>query len=118
MRKSRKGKRRRNKTNRKKRRFIQTEPKKQTNRIDNIDKSMHEQELAKQLFGLPLDEDFMPHLSLLYGDFSVDEKERIIKNLDADLLDQFNVDRVVLICTKAQSGRWRSVGSFPLGLAD
>jgi hypothetical protein len=57
MRKSRKGKRRRNKTNRKRRRYIQTETKKQANRIDKIDESNIVEnrmskitEIAKQLF--------------------------------------------------------------------
>jgi 2'-5' RNA ligase len=70
--------------------------------------------LAKQLFGLPLDGEFMPHLSLLYGDFSVSEKERIKAGLSTNLLKQFNVDRIVLIRTDTHSDQWTAVSSFPL----
>ena len=70
--------------------------------------------LAKQLFELPLDAEFMPHLSLLYGDFSVSEKERMKGELSTNLLKQFYVDRIVLICTEAHSDRWTAVNSFPL----
>jgi 2'-5' RNA ligase len=70
--------------------------------------------LAKQLFELPLNEEFMPHLSLLYGDFSVIEKERIKGELDSNLLRKFNVDRIVLIRTNSQSDEWTSVKSFTL----
>lgn len=70
--------------------------------------------LAKQLFELPLDGEFMPHLSLLYGDFSVSEKERIKAELDANLLKRFCADRIVLIRTDSHSDQWTAVNSFPL----
>lgn len=70
--------------------------------------------LAKQLFELPLNEEFMPHLSLLYGDLSVNEKERIKRELDSNLLRKFIVDRIVFFRTNIQSDQWASVKSFPL----
>lgn len=70
--------------------------------------------LAIQLFELPTNEEFVPHLSLLYGDVTVNEKERIKGELDSDLLRKFNVDRIVLFRTNIQSGQWAPVKSFPL----
>jgi 2'-5' RNA ligase len=70
--------------------------------------------LAKQLFGLPLDEEFMPHLSLFYGELSVKEKEKIKGKLNSKLLTPFHVDNIVLFCTSNEPNEWYPVQSFPL----
>ena len=70
--------------------------------------------LAKQQFGLPVDEEFMPHLSLFYGDLTVREKEKIKGRLNSKLLAPFHVDKIVLFCTISEPDKWYTVQSFPL----
>jgi len=74
--------------------------------------------LAKQLFGLPLNEEFTPHLSLFYGKLPVKEKEKIKGKLDSKLLDSFYVNRIVLFCTCNKTNKWYQVESFPLTTKD
>lgn len=70
--------------------------------------------LAKQQFGLPLNEEFMPHLSLFYGDLSVKEKRKIKGQFNSELLTPFCLDNIVLFCTNDQTNKWYPVKSFPL----
>lgn len=74
--------------------------------------------LAKELFGLPSDEYFMPHLSLLYGTLAVKEKEKIIEKLESKRHDPFYVNNIVLFCTCNHPDKWYSVKSFPLARND
>jgi len=70
--------------------------------------------LAKNIFNLSLDQDFMPHLSLFYGELPSEEKEKIKKQLSNDLLLPFVVGSLVLFCTDMQSCDWFSVANFTL----
>lgn len=69
---------------------------------------------AKQAFRSLLNESFMPHLSLLYGNIPVDEKETIIKKLNSRLFTPFYLDKIVLFCTSNDPVKWYPVQSFPL----
>jgi len=82
--------------------------------ITSNEELINANKLAKELFGLPLDEEFMPHLSLLYGNLPVKEKEKIKEKLDSKLLASFHVDNIVLFCTSNESDKWYPVQSFPL----
>ena len=70
--------------------------------------------LASKLFGLPLDEAYMPHLSLFYGDLQVSEKEKIKGTLNSTLLAPFQLNDIVLFCTSNKSDNWYPVQSFSL----
>lgn len=56
---------------------------------------------------------YMPHLSLLYGMFPIDTKEKIIKEIERDQSIKFEVNSVHLI-KGGEIEDWRIVGEFPL----
>jgi 2'-5' RNA ligase len=59
--------------------------------------------------------DFMPHLSLMYGDVSVEAKEEAVKQLGGRLEVAFPVRSLYLAETDGRPEDWRTAGSFPLG---
>lgn len=70
--------------------------------------------IAKQFFALPSNQEFMPHLSLFYGDLPAKEKREIICKIDPKLLEQFHVNKIALFCTCQNSNKWYLVKSFEL----
>jgi 2'-5' RNA ligase len=70
---------------------------------------------AARAFALPAD-DYMPHLSLYYGDASPDLRSTILKTVPADAKCSFPVESIQLI--RADSERpvdWHCVDEAPLG---
>ena len=60
------------------------------------------------------DTEFMPHLSLMYGDFPVSLKKEIINDLGAELNINFPVNSIHLFSTDGGPGDWHRVKEFPL----
>lgn len=58
--------------------------------------------------------DYMPHLSLLYGDFFLETKKEMIEKIGASFLDEFEVDTLHLYLTEGAVSTWESKGTFPL----
>jgi 2'-5' RNA ligase len=69
---------------------------------------------ARQAFGSRREPDFMPHLSLLYGNFPPSLKESMIAELGQWLDIQFKVRSLHLYRTHGEPGQWRRVASFGL----
>jgi 2'-5' RNA ligase len=61
---------------------------------------------AERLFDHEPDESFMPHLSLLYGDFRREEKERMLNSMGREFHMRFNVHSVLLIQTQGLPDGW------------
>lgn len=57
---------------------------------------------------------FMPHLSLLYGDFPTSLKEHLIAEIGPRLDVQFPVRSLFLFLTHGDPSRWRQVARFGL----
>lgn len=57
---------------------------------------------------------YVPHLSLIYGDIAIEEKELIIQGLDLKLPDQFEVGSLHLWQNEGEVKDWRKVAEFPL----
>jgi 2'-5' RNA ligase len=70
-------------------------------------------EQARKLF--PSNEaSYMPHLSLLYGDFSVETKKKIIKKVGDRFTDEFEVNTLHLYLTEGDADSWHKVREFLL----
>ncbi len=70
---------------------------------------------AKEVFGMQDALDFMPHLSLMYGNFSEAVKEQIIKDIGRDQTTEFTVNSVQIFKTDGEVNVWHKVKEFPLG---
>lgn len=62
--------------------------------------------------------EFMPHLSLVYGNVAAADKERIIAEIGRRLDIQFTVERLALYLPEGRPETWRRVGDFPLARAE
>lgn len=58
--------------------------------------------------------DFLPHLSLVYGDLDVDTKNRLIAELGGRLDLQFTVERLALYDPAGSPSAWRRVADVAL----
>jgi len=69
---------------------------------------------ACQAFGHDREPPFMPHLSLLYGDFPRSFKEGVMAEMGPRLDVQFKVRSLHLYRTHGEPRRWRRVARFGL----
>lgn len=69
---------------------------------------------ARQAFGHGREPAFMPHLSLLYGNFPRSLKEGVMAELGSRLDVQFKVRSLHLYRTHGEPRHWRRVASFGL----
>lgn len=63
---------------------------------------------ACRLFNIE-EEEYMPHLSLLYGDLSREQKERILNMIGREFYIRFPVNNMVLMQTDGKPDKWRKV---------
>lgn len=70
-------------------------------------------EKAKETFGIQNIPPFMPHLSLLYGNYPVYLKEKIIKDIGRNQSARFEVKSVHLV-KGGEVEEWQIVKEFPL----
>lgn len=71
--------------------------------------------ITREVFDLPPDPEYMPHLSLLYGDFSPETKEEIIKELGREFNIEFKSKGVCLYFTTGEEdeNNWHKIKDFP-----
>lgn len=67
---------------------------------------------SKEIFKMEIPP-YMPHLSLLYGTFPKETKEKIIKRIGRDQSTQFEISRVYLI-KGGEVEDWQILREFPL----
>ncbi len=79
---------------------------------------MEANRLARRLFESASGNKYLPHLSLLYGDFSTQEKEKILAEINCTFKATFRVNRLALYTTEGAPEKWRCVKTFPLMLGD
>jgi 2'-5' RNA ligase len=71
---------------------------------------------ARECFAPDCDVPYLPHLSLLYGHFSIDVKKEIIARLPKDLAGPFTVDRLDLIRADSDDPKdWHRLQTIPFG---
>lgn len=64
---------------------------------------------ACRLFDCSDNDEYMPHLSLLYGDLSRKDKEKILNNIGREFYIEFTVRKLVLMHTDGKPKEWRKV---------
>ena len=69
---------------------------------------------ARKLFPSAQKTDYMPHLSLLYGDFSVETKKEIIQKIGDHFTDTFEATILYLYLTEGAVSDWQKISAFPL----
>jgi len=75
---------------------------------------MNANDKAREIFNRKQDPKFMPHLSLMYGDFTPETKEQIIETIDREFNISFNVRSIHLFSTDGKPKDWYRVGEFSL----
>lgn len=66
--------------------------------------------IACQMFDIE-NKEFMPHLSLLYGDLSQKEKERILNIIGREFHIRFPVSSIAVMQTNGKPNQWKKVHS-------
>ncbi|MBI3899734.1 MAG: 2'-5' RNA ligase family protein [Gammaproteobacteria bacterium] len=69
---------------------------------------------AEYVFARPVDDDFMPHLSLVYGKLSIDEKEKILDRYSREFDIAFSADTLTVCAPDGDPSMWRLLGPFAL----
>ncbi|MGK7369382.1 MAG: 2'-5' RNA ligase family protein [Candidatus Halalkalibacterium sp. M3_1C_030] len=77
--------------------------------IKKSDELMNAYNTALQLFGREADEEFIPHLSLMYGDISQEEKERILSVMGREFHIRFEVHSLLLVKTEGKPDEWEKI---------
>lgn len=62
----------------------------------------------------PVETDFMPHLSLVYGTIETPLKEKIIQEIAGRFPEHFAADRLCLCVIAGSPADWRLIGPFQL----
>jgi 2'-5' RNA ligase len=78
---------------------------------------MQAHEQASAVFNAGHSSNYMPHLSLVYGQGSVTDKSALRQELAASLPVQFSVDRLQLVHITVSVADWRVVTTCALGSA-
>jgi len=71
-------------------------------------------QIACQTFARAPERDFMPHLSLLYGNFPQASKEKAVAQLGPRLNVRFKVRSLHLFQTHGEVRNWHEVAKFPI----
>ena len=69
---------------------------------------------ARKIFPDEQATSYAPHLSLMYGNFSVDTKKQIIKEIADTFPDRFEAKTLYLYLTDGDANTWRKIKEFPL----
>lgn len=77
--------------------------------IKKSEELMNAYQTAVQLFGCEEQEEFIPHLSLMYGDFSQEEKERILSIMGREFHIRFEVHSLLLVKTEGKPEEWQKI---------
>lgn len=83
-------------------------------RVKETDAIMRANQKARKIFGRETDSQYIPHLSLVYGDFSPQTKKEIIREIGREFNLGFDVDRIHLFSTNGKPEVWHRVKEFPL----
>lgn len=71
-------------------------------------------DVAREIFNRKSDPDYMPHLSLMYGDINPEIKEKILANLGKEFNLSFEIKSIHLFSTTGEVKDWYKVKESPL----
>jgi 2'-5' RNA ligase len=75
---------------------------------------VHAHMLALQAFGMSDDSEYKPHLSLMYGDFPIETKEKVLKSLTLPHQNSFTADTIYVFKTDGPATSWEQVAEVAL----
>ncbi len=70
-------------------------------------------QVARKIFFGDSDTSYMPHLSLLYGDFSVEVKKQITSKIGNNFNNEFEAHTLYLYLTEGIANDWQEIAAFP-----
>lgn len=71
--------------------------------------------LTCQQLQRPMDEEFMPHLSLVYGDLDAVTRSQLVDDIGRSLATHFTLRELALYDYRGSPEQWRCVQAFELG---
>lgn len=83
-------------------------------RAKETDEVMRANQEAREIFSQETDPRYMPHLSLMYGDFPPQTKEEIIAEIGKEISVGFDVESIHLFSTNGEPKDWYRVKEFSL----
>ena len=75
---------------------------------------MNANKAAERIFRIKDQNNYQPHLSLLYGDISIQAKKQSIKNLGNNIKGEFTVDSIYLVNAEGFIQDWKKIGGYRL----
>lgn len=72
---------------------------------------MEARKKAEEIFSKK--DSYFPHLSLAYGNFTTDDKIKMISKINASDIE-FEVEELSLLLTKGSPENWREINRFPI----
>jgi 2'-5' RNA ligase len=69
---------------------------------------------AREIFNRKSDPKYMPHLSLLYGNFPSKIKEEIIEEIGREFDESFEIKSIHLFSSEEDIGKWHRIKEFYL----
>lgn len=78
-------------------------------RVQKSEPLMKAHHIAKELFDVDEEEEYFPHLSLMYGKQSLKEKKELLNVMGRSFNMQFDVHSVLLIKTDGKVSEWEKV---------
>jgi 2'-5' RNA ligase len=69
---------------------------------------------ARLIFQQSQDPEYLPHLSLMYGDFPTAAKEEVLAKIGREFRHRFKVRAIYLCLTEGEPKDWHRVEEFPL----
>jgi 2'-5' RNA ligase len=83
-------------------------------KVEETDDLMKVNLEARKIFKREGDPEYMPHLSLIYGNFSSETKQKIIKFVGKEFNLNFDVRSIHLVSTNGEPEDWYKVKEFIL----
>ncbi len=83
-------------------------------RAEKTKEIMEANNVARKHLNLRPNPDYMPHLSLMYGDINPETKEEILANLRMNFDISFEVKSIHLFSTDGEVKDWHKIKEFPL----
>lgn len=77
--------------------------------VKKSEELMNAYKTAVRLFDIEETEEFIPHLSLMYGDFTQEEKERILSILGREFHIRFEVHNLLLVKSEGSPEEWENI---------
>lgn len=77
--------------------------------IKKSEELMNAYKTALRLFDYEATEEYIPHLSLMYGNLSQEEKERILSIMGREFHIRFKVQSLLLVNTEGKPHEWKKI---------